>query len=85
MRLTDSELLPHVLRLSSQTSYGGIPSDDIRKRIPKYSEANFPKILSLVNKFKEIGARHNATAGQVGLAFMLAQGDDILPIPGCVE
>ncbi|KAB5596352.1 Aldo/keto reductase [Ceratobasidium theobromae] len=64
------------------TSYDGIPSDDIRKRIPKYSEANFPKILSLVNKFKEIGARHNATAGQVGLAFMLAQGDDILPIPG---
>ncbi|CAE6448287.1 unnamed protein product [Rhizoctonia solani] len=64
------------------TSNADIPDYDMRKRISKYSQANFPKILSLVNKFKEIGERYNATSGQVTLAFMLAQGDDIIPIPG---
>ncbi|KAF8754640.1 aldo kereductase [Rhizoctonia solani] len=52
------------------------------KRDPKYSEANFPKIISLINKIKEIGNKHNATSGQITLAFMLAQGDDVIPIPG---
>ncbi|CAE6536853.1 unnamed protein product [Rhizoctonia solani] len=64
------------------TSNADIPDYDMRKRIPKYSEANFPKILSLVNKLREIGGKYNATSGQVTLAFMLAQGDDIIPIPG---
>ncbi|KAG8703548.1 hypothetical protein FRC08_002765 [Ceratobasidium sp. 394] len=64
------------------TSHNDIPDHDFRKNIPKYSEANFPKILALVAKIKEIGARHNATPGQVSLAFVLAQGDDIIPIPG---
>lgn len=64
------------------TSHNDIPDDDFRKNIPKYSEANFPKILTLVSKIKEVGTRHDATPGQVTLAFMLAQGDDIIPIPG---
>ncbi|CEL63720.1 hypothetical protein RSOLAG1IB_05481 [Rhizoctonia solani AG-1 IB] len=64
------------------TSNADIPDGDFRKHIPKYSEANFPKITSLVNKIKDVGRRHNATVGQVTLAFMLAQGDDIIPIPG---
>ncbi|CAE6395583.1 unnamed protein product [Rhizoctonia solani] len=64
------------------TSNADIPDDDFKKQIPKYSEANFPKITSLVNKIKDIGKQHNATTGQVTLAFMLAQGDDIIPIPG---
>ena len=36
----------------------------------------------MVDKLKEVGLRHNATAGQVALAWLLAQGDDIIPIPG---
>ncbi|CAE6477219.1 unnamed protein product [Rhizoctonia solani] len=64
------------------TSNADIPDYDMRKGIPKYSEANFPKIISLTNKLREIGVRYNATSGQVTLAFMLAQGDDIIPIPG---
>ncbi|KAF8709091.1 aldo kereductase, partial [Rhizoctonia solani] len=64
------------------TSNADIPDDDFKKHIPKYSEANFPKITSLVNKIKDIGKRHNATPGQVTLAFLLAQGEDIIPIPG---
>lgn len=64
------------------TSHADLPDDDFRKNIPKYSEANFPKMASLISKIKEVGKRHNATAGQVTLAFLLAQGDDIIPIPG---
>ncbi|CAE7178299.1 unnamed protein product [Rhizoctonia solani] len=64
------------------TTNADIPDYDMRKRIPKYSEANFPKIITLVNKLREIGGKHNATSGQITLAFMLAQGGDIIPIPG---
>ncbi|KAF8605366.1 Aldo/keto reductase [Ceratobasidium sp. AG-I] len=49
--------------------------------IPKHSEANLPKILSLGSKTNEIRARHDATPGQVTLAFILAQGDVIITIP----
>jgi aryl-alcohol dehydrogenase-like predicted oxidoreductase len=49
---------------------------------PRYNDANFPNILKLADGLKEIGARHGATGGQVALAWLLAQGDDIIPIPG---
>ena len=38
--------------------------------------------MKVVENLKEIGLRHNATAGQVTLAWLLAQGNDIIPIPG---
>ncbi|KAI5996347.1 NADP-dependent oxidoreductase domain-containing protein [Pisolithus albus] len=56
--------------------------DDFRRLIPRYSEENFPNILKLADKLKEFGERHNATAAQVALAWLLAQGNDIIPIPG---
>ncbi|PPQ81293.1 hypothetical protein CVT25_015072 [Psilocybe cyanescens] len=59
-----------------------IPDDDWRKGIPKFSNANFPNILKLVAGLEEIGKKHNATAGQITLAWLLAQGDNIIPIPG---
>ena len=43
---------------------------------------NFPNIVKLAEEVQAIGARNNATAGQVALAWLLAQGDDIIPIPG---
>lgn len=48
----------------------------------RYSSENFPNILKLVDGLKTIGQHHNATAGQVALAWLLAQGDDVIPIPG---
>lgn len=48
----------------------------------RYSKENFPNILKLVEGLKRIGEKHNATAGQVALAWILAQGKDIIPIPG---
>lgn len=38
--------------------------------------------MELVDQFKQIGQKHNATSGQVALAYLLALGDDIIPIPG---
>ncbi|KAF8997503.1 NADP-dependent oxidoreductase domain-containing protein [Cyathus striatus] len=55
---------------------------DIRKYFPRFNEENFPKSLALVEKIKAIGVKHNATPGQVSLAWLLAQGEDIIPIPG---
>ncbi|KAJ6518185.1 NADP-dependent oxidoreductase domain-containing protein [Mycena vitilis] len=56
---------------------------DFLKAIPRYSAENFPNILKLEDGLKAIGAKYNnATAGQVALAWLLAQGDDIIPIPG---
>ncbi|KAG9128408.1 hypothetical protein FRC07_013748 [Ceratobasidium sp. 392] len=63
-------------------SHADLPEGDLRKIIPKYQDENFSKVLSLVEKLQKIGAKHNATAGQVTLAYLLAQGDDIIPIPG---
>lgn len=50
--------------------------------MPKFSEENWPKIQALTNKIKEVGEKHNATAAQVTLAWLAAQGDDIISIPG---
>ncbi|KIY43339.1 Aldo/keto reductase [Fistulina hepatica ATCC 64428] len=56
--------------------------NDFRRTIPKYSRENFPKILNVVARLEEIGKKHNATAGQVTLAWILAQGEDFVTIPG---
>ncbi|KAF9446997.1 Aldo/keto reductase [Macrolepiota fuliginosa MF-IS2] len=55
---------------------------DWRKAIPRFSKENFPKILQIADGLAEIGKKHNATAGQVALAWVLAQGTDFIPIPG---
>lgn len=58
---------------------------DFRRRVERYNHQNFPKILKLVDGLKAIGEKHGATAGQVSLAWLLAQGDDIIPIPGTTK
>ncbi|KAJ6459849.1 NADP-dependent oxidoreductase domain-containing protein [Mycena sanguinolenta] len=56
---------------------------DFRRRVPRYSAENFPNILKVADGLKSIGAKHGgATAGQVAIAWVLAQGEDIIPIPG---
>jgi aryl-alcohol dehydrogenase-like predicted oxidoreductase len=55
---------------------------DYRRRSPRLQGENFAKNLQLVDKVKELAARRNATPGQLALAWVLAQGDDIVPIPG---
>jgi aryl-alcohol dehydrogenase-like predicted oxidoreductase len=49
---------------------------------PKYSEENFPQILELVRGLKSVAHAHESTPAQVAIAWLLAQGPDIFPIPG---
>jgi len=56
--------------------------NDFRRAVPRFSKENFPKVLKLADSIKKIGEQSNATAGQVALAWLLAQGDDVIPIPG---
>jgi aryl-alcohol dehydrogenase-like predicted oxidoreductase len=56
--------------------------DDYRRHSPRFQGENFAKNLALVDKVKELAVRKNCTPGQLALAWVLAQGDDIVPIPG---
>ena len=53
--------------------------DDIRKISPRFSEENFHKNLELVHSLKEIAEKKGCTPGQLSLAWLLAQGDDVTP------
>lgn len=70
---------------------GGIKSPDdfedgdFRKNSPRFSPENFPKNLKLVEEIKAVAAEKGCTPGQLTLAFLLAQGDDIIPIPGTTK
>ena len=55
--------------------------DDFRKYSPRYSIKNFPKNLELVHQLEAFSTEKGCTAGQLSLAWLLAQGDDIIPIP----
>ncbi|KAB8071275.1 NADP-dependent oxidoreductase domain-containing protein [Aspergillus leporis] len=63
-------------------SHADIPEGDLRRMLPKYSEENFPKILELVRGLKDVANAHGGTPAQVALAWLLAQGPEIIPIPG---
>jgi len=62
-----------------------LPDSDWRKEVPRFSEENFEKNFALVDKIKEIAKQKNVTAAQVCLAWLLAQGDNIFPIPGTTK
>lgn len=56
--------------------------DDFRRNVPRFSPENFEKNLVLVDRFKALADKKGCTPGQLALAWLLAQGDDIIPIPG---
>lgn len=56
--------------------------NDFRKISPRFMGDNFQKNLDLVKKIEEIASRKSCKAGQIALAWVLAQGEDIIPIPG---
>jgi aryl-alcohol dehydrogenase-like predicted oxidoreductase len=60
-----------------------LPEGDTRtERFPRFSEGNFDRNLALVDRVRELAERKGCTPGQVALAWVLAQGDDVVPIPG---
>jgi aryl-alcohol dehydrogenase-like predicted oxidoreductase len=56
--------------------------DDYRRLSPRFQGENFARNLALVDKVKTLAAEIGCTPGQLALAWVLAQGEDIVPIPG---
>jgi aryl-alcohol dehydrogenase-like predicted oxidoreductase len=59
-----------------------LAEDDYRRHSPRFQGENFQKNLELVNRIEAIAKEKNCTASQLALAWVLAQGEDIAPIPG---
>ena len=59
-----------------------LPADDYRRHSPRFQGDNFQKNLDLVAKIAELAKRKGCTPSQLALAWVLAQGPDIVPIPG---
>jgi aryl-alcohol dehydrogenase-like predicted oxidoreductase len=59
-----------------------LADDDWRKNNPRFTEGNFEKNLRIVDEVKAVASELDATPAQIALAWLLAQGDDIAPIPG---
>ncbi|WP_438730988.1 aldo/keto reductase [Parasphingorhabdus sp. DH2-15] len=59
-----------------------LPEDDYRRRDPRYGEENFAQNMQLVDVVKQVAARHDRSAAQVALAWLMAQSEMIVPIPG---
>lgn len=63
-------------------SLDDLPEDDYRRNSPRFQGDNFGKNLDLVQRVEEIARQKNCTPAQLALAWLLAQGSDIVPIPG---
>ena len=60
-----------------------MPENDTRSvRFPRFAEENFQKNLELADRVREVAEGKGITPGQLALAWLLVQGDDIVPIPG---
>ena len=59
-----------------------IANTDARRRHPRFAAENLAHNLALVHRIDEVSRRKGCTPGQLALAWLLAQGEDIIPIPG---
>ncbi|MFL5455461.1 MAG: aldo/keto reductase, partial [Myxococcales bacterium] len=62
--------------------FDDLPQDDYRRNHPRFQGANFDQNLRLVERVKQIAKEKGATPSQLALAWVLAQGKDVVPIPG---
>lgn len=63
-------------------SSADVAPDDSRRRMPRFQEANFDRNIALARTVEGLAAEKGCTPGQIAIAWVLAQGDDIIPIPG---
>ncbi len=66
----------------SISSLDDLPADDWRRNDPRYQGDNFAANLKIVDVIRGIADAHHVSLAQIALAWLLAQGDDIVPIPG---
>lgn len=65
--------------------FDDLDADDYRRHSPRFQGANFTRNLDLVERIEKLAAEKGCTPGQLALAWVLAQGDDIVPIPGTTK
>ncbi|HKV93271.1 MAG TPA: aldo/keto reductase [Candidatus Angelobacter sp.] len=63
-------------------TFDDLAADDFRRQSPRFQGENFQKNLDLVARIQEIAHEKKCTASQLALAWVLAQGEDLVPIPG---
>ena len=63
----------------------GLASDDFRRSLPRFQDENFDANLALVTLLEDMAAEKGITPAQLALAWVLAQGDFIVPIPGTTK
>ncbi len=63
-------------------SFEDLPEGDFRRTVPRFQGENFQKNLDLVKRLEEMAREKGVTPAQLALAWVLAQGQDIVPIPG---
>ncbi|RSM54510.1 aldo/keto reductase [Amycolatopsis sp. WAC 01376] len=66
----------------SVTSVKDLPADDMRRGLPRFAEGNFERNMAIVEALRALAEQKGVTAGQLALAWVQAQGDDVVPIPG---
>jgi aryl-alcohol dehydrogenase-like predicted oxidoreductase len=64
------------------TNLDELAKDDWRRGMPRFEQENFRRNMELVEKIRAIAASNGCTPAQLALAWVMAQGDDIVPIPG---
>ncbi len=67
------------------TSLNDLPADDYRRRMPRFAREAFQANLAAVDTVRAIAADHEATPGQVALAWLLAKAATVVPIPGTLH
>ena len=63
-------------------SFEDLPADDYRRTAPRFQGENFQRNLDLVERVGEIAREKNCTPAQLALAWVLVQGENVVPIPG---
>ena len=64
------------------TSFDQLPADDMRRRFPRFQQENIQANLAIVQRVRDVAERVGATPAQVALAWVVAQGRRVIPIPG---
>jgi aryl-alcohol dehydrogenase-like predicted oxidoreductase len=68
--------------VTNTLSKDGLAADDFRRMLPRFSDDNWDNNQKLASGFADIAQQKSITPAQLALAWVLAQGDDIIPIPG---
>ncbi|MBO0856346.1 MAG: aldo/keto reductase, partial [Nocardia sp.] len=64
------------------TSAADLPADDMRRAFPRFADGNIDRNLAVVAELRAMAEDKGVTAGQLALAWVLARGGDVVPIPG---